>query len=320
MTRLIPFCLLGLFILFSACGQSDIPHDSSRSIQGYAEGRLIYLAPRTLGPITTLSVEEGDPVEKNDMLFSLDDGTATSALAQAQATHAALEARLADLQAGGRQQDIDAARQSVARANAALKLAKGNQARSAALVAKGQAPQSRLDQDDAVLAQAQAELGMQKAQLALVRAPARKDAISGAADDVRAQQAVMAQAAKALANLSVWAPTDGVIEMVLRRRGEIAGPSQPVLALLAPEQLRIRFFIAETDLALLQTGDRVQLSCDSCKALQEGRIVFIANSAEFTPPIIFTEKERKKLVYMVEARPETPSRFHPGQPVMVTLQ
>jgi HlyD family secretion protein len=319
MTRFAILLLIGLGGLINACSPNDVSEEQPARLQGYGEARLLYMAPRTLGPITVLQVKEGDQVRQNEVLFSLDDGTAKTMLDQAKAALAAAQSRLDDLRAGGRAQDITAAKATVLKARAAQKLAQDNQRRSAALVQKGQAPQSRLDRDASLLDQAKANLRAQEARLALIRAPARKDIIAMAVEDVRAREAQLAQAAKALADLRVLAPKTGRVETVMRRVGEIAGPAQPVLALLPPEQMRIRFFIPEPDLGKIQIGNRVALSCDGCEAELAGRIVFIANEAEFTPPVIFTRNERNKLVFMAEVLPDDPERFHPGQPVLVTL-
>ncbi|MDQ7019390.1 MAG: HlyD family efflux transporter periplasmic adaptor subunit [Robiginitomaculum sp.] len=319
MTRLVmPIAILFIGLL-AACSPTDTSEEAGQHYQGYAEARLLYLAPRTLGPLTSVMVEEGDQVASGAPLFSLDDGTAKARLEQAEAALSAARARLADLRAGGRKENIAAARQGVAQARAALKLAQDNYARSKELVAKGQAPQSRLDRDTAALSQTQAALRAEEARLALIRAPARKDAIAAAAEEVRRQKALVAQSAKALNDLQVVAPTAGSVQSLIRRVGEIAGPSQPVLALLPPAQLRIRFFIPERKLGAIQVGQRVKLTCDGCDEARQGRIIFIAQGAEFTPPVIFTEKERQKLVFMAEVLPDDPTRFHPGQPVLVVL-
>jgi len=319
MTRLFMPIVIVLAGLLAACSPTDTNGKTGQAYQGYAEARLLYLAPRTLGPLTSVMVEEGDQVAENAPLFSLDDGTAKSRLDQAEAALAAARARLADLRAGGRKENIAAARQSVTQAKAGLKLAQENYTRSKELVAKGQAPQSRLDRDIAALSQAKAAWRAEEARLALIRAPARKDTIAAAAEEVRRQEALVAQTEKAMNDLQVLAPMAGSVQSLIRRVGEIAGPAQPVLALLPPAQLRIRFFIPERKLGTIKVGQRVQLTCDGCKTARDGRIVFIAEGAEFTPPVIFTEKERQKLVFMAEVLPDDPTLFHPGQPVLVTL-
>ncbi len=307
------------FIVLAACSPSKETDETRHNLQGYAEARLLYMAPRTSGPITALAVREGDQITADRLLFSLDDGTASARLAQAEAALAAARSRLADLRAGGRPQDINAARQSVAQARAALKLTQDNYERSKTLVAKGQAPQARLDQDEAQHTQAKAALRASEARLALVRAPARINTITAAQEEVRVQEALVIQAKKALDDLRVVAPVDASVQTVLRREGEIAGPAQPVLVLLPPAQIRIRFFIPEPRLGAIRIGQKVQFSCDGCDDGLIGKISFISGTAEFTPPVIFTEKERGKLVYMAEALPNDPASFHPGQPVLVTL-
>lgn len=93
-----------------------------------------------------------------------------------------------------------------------------------------------------------------------------------------------------------------------------------MLALLPPDQKRIRFFVPEPALSSVKHGGKVALSCDNCEQGLSGKIVYIADQSEFTPPIIFSEKEREKLVYMIEASPNNPEAFHNGQPVKVMLQ
>ena len=311
--------ILAISFALAACNPTKNSSEEATTLQGYGVGRTLYLAPRTSGPITALMVGEGETVKAGTLLFTLDDGTVKSKLDQAEAALMASRARLADLRAGGRAQDIKAARENVKQAEATLTLAEENYARSQTLVAKGQAPEARLDQDKAALAQAKAALRAQKARLDLVRAPARQDAIAAAEQEVQVQQALVQQARTALDNLSVQAPNAGLVQTLIRRVGEIAGPAQPVLALLPPENMRIRFFIPQMQLGQVKIGDPVRLSCDGCKATAKGHIVYIAPSAEFTPPVIFTEKERAKLVYMAEALPDEPTQFHPGQPVAVRL-
>jgi HlyD family secretion protein len=94
---------------------------------------------------------------------------------------------------------------------------------------------------------------------------------------------------------------------------------RPVIALLPPANLKIRFFAAETDLPAIKFDDAVTVSCDGCEKGLTAKVSFIARSAEFTPPVIYSLDERAKLVFLIEARPEQPEKFRVGQPVSVTL-
>jgi HlyD family secretion protein len=101
--------------------------------------------------------------------------------------------------------------------------------------------------------------------------------------------------------------------------GETAPAGRPVLSLLPPGNLKIRFFAPETILSRVHYGDTVQVSCDACPEGLSAKVTFIASSAEYTPPVIYSREERAKLVYLIEARPTEPDKFRVGQPVSVTL-
>ena len=113
-------------------------------------------------------------------------------------------------------------------------------------------------------------------------------------------------------------PVTGSVEEVYYRPGETVQPGKPVVALLPPANLKIRFFSPERELAQVQLGDVVGVTCDSCANGLTAKVTFIARSAEYTPPVIYSLEERAKLVYLIEARPDDPSKFRVGQPVTVT--
>jgi len=114
-------------------------------------------------------------------------------------------------------------------------------------------------------------------------------------------------------------PSDGIVQQVYFRPGETTPPSRPVLALLPPGNLKIRFFAPETELARVQYGDTLRVSCDGCAPGLTAKVTFIASNAEYTPPVIYSLEERAKLVYLIQARPTEPEKFRVGQPVSVTL-
>ena len=114
-------------------------------------------------------------------------------------------------------------------------------------------------------------------------------------------------------------PENGVVQRVYFRPGETAPAGRPVLSLLPPGNLKIRFFAPETILSRVHYGDTVQVSCDACPEGLSAKVTFIASSAEYTPPVIYSREERAKLVYLIEARPSEPDKFRVGQPVSVTL-
>jgi HlyD family secretion protein len=122
-----------------------------------------------------------------------------------------------------------------------------------------------------------------------------------------------------LARRNAHSPADGTIEQIYYRPGETVPAGRPVVALLPPGNLKIRFFAPQSALPELKYGDVVGISCDGCDKGLTAKISFIARSAEFTPPVIYSVEERAKLVFLIEARPEHPEKFRVGQPVTVTL-
>ena len=114
-------------------------------------------------------------------------------------------------------------------------------------------------------------------------------------------------------------PADGTIQEVYYRQGETVPPGRAVMALLPPGNLKLRFFAPETLLPEIKYGETVAVSCDGCENGLTAKVSFIAKSAEYTPPVIYSREERAKLVFLIEARPVHPEKFRVGQPITVTL-
>jgi len=122
-----------------------------------------------------------------------------------------------------------------------------------------------------------------------------------------------------LARRRALAPAAGVIQQVYFRPGETVPPGRPVMSLLPPGNLKLRFFAPERVVQDVKYGATVNVSCDGCEPGLTAKVTFIASSAEYTPPVIYSLDERAKLVFLIEARPEHPEKFRVGQPVTVTL-
>jgi HlyD family secretion protein len=106
---------------------------------------------------------------------------------------------------------------------------------------------------------------------------------------------------------------------MIHRQGEVVAAGQPIVALLAPQNMKVRFFAPEAALAQLAVGGRVSVSCDGCAEAASATISFIASEPQFTPPVIYSLDQREKLVFLVEARLDAPAPIRPGMPVDVRL-
>lgn len=239
--------LLGAALLaLAACAKSEKP-----GYQGWVEADLIFVSPDEAGRVDTLSVREGDAVEKGAPLFSVDP----------------------DLQ----QSDVEMAKASLTNATQAY----------------------------------------ERAQVLLKTSAGTQKALEDAEAALRTAQARLASAQTRLARRKMASPVSGSVQQVYYRPGEVAPAGRPVVSLLPPGNIKIRFFVPETALPKVALGEAVTIHCDGCKADVPARVTFISRSSEFTPPVIYSLDERSKLVFLIEARTETPEGLRVGQPVDV---
>jgi HlyD family secretion protein len=136
---------------------------------------------------------------------------------------------------------------------------------------------------------------------------------------LRDAQARFNSAQTRLSRRSVFSPVSGTVEEVYYRPGEMVPADRPVLALLPPGNIKVRFFVPEAVLPHIAYGDTVKVACDGCAGGLTARVSFIAKQSEYTPPVIYSREERARLVFLIEARPDKPAALRVGQPVDVTL-
>jgi HlyD family secretion protein len=179
-----------------------------------------------------------------------------------------------------------------------------------------------LQKADVVVKQAalsSAQQAFDRATELLKSASGTQKTVDDAWQNLRQAEANLAWSKTRLDRRRALSPAAGSIEEVYFRPGETVPPGRPVVGLLPPSNLKIRFFAPETEVAAIKIGDSVTVTCDSCATGLTAKVNFIARSAEYTPPVIYSMEERAKLVYLIEAFPEQPEKFLVGQPVSVTV-
>jgi HlyD family secretion protein len=288
--------------------------------QGYAEADFVKVGPTQQGLLTSLFVMRGSRVAAGAPLFDQDDTADRAARDQAARQLKQAEEQFANLQAGGKPTEILQAEANLADAQAARDKLISDLKRNEELVKTGGVSKQLVEDQRADLRSALARVQGLEAALAQLHAPLGRER------EVMAQQAAVG-AARAAVAMAQWridqrhvaAPIAGVVADVLARPGETIPAGGAVVSLLPPENIFVRFFVPETRLAEVHGGDRVALLCDRCPGDLAATISFISPQAEFTPPVIYSEASRAKLVYMVEARPprEQAALINPGQPVAV---
>jgi HlyD family secretion protein len=309
--------LFGIAALGLLPGCEPVPQDGW---QGYVEAEYTYVAPLESGRITALDVVRGDQVAAGQKLFALEDDAERAARDQAAAELAQAEADLADLQKGARPEDLAIIQAQLDEARSSLSLSVPRLARREKMVKGSIIGEEELDEAKAAILSDRGNIAEYQARLAEARLPARADQIAAAEQLVEARRANLAEAAWRLSRRQETAPAAGRVEDVFYRAGETAGSAQPVVSLLTPERLKLRFFVPEPDLARLAIGQRVAVSCDGCAPGLTATIRFIAREAEFTPPVIYSLTRREKLVFLVEATPDDLTQsWHPGLPVDIQV-
>ena len=143
--------------------------------------------------------------------------------------------------------------------------------------------------------------------------------LDSAVSALRVAEARVVTSQTRLSRRQGFAPVAGTIQQIYFREGEMVPEKRPVLSIMPPGNMKIRFFVPETELPKLAIGDEVKVTCDNCSADLSAKIYFIATTAEYTPPVIYSLEERNKLVFMIEARTDTPDGLRVGQPVSVAL-
>jgi len=319
MSRL-PYAAIALSLcvaLLAGCSRQD-----PNAFQGYVEGEFVYLASSQSGELTQLAVARGQTVQADTPLFELESVDETAALRQAQQQLAAARAQLADIETGKRTPEVNVVRAQLAEAVANTRKASMQLTRDQAQFAAGGIPKAQLDDSRANADATSAQVRELTNQVEVARLPGRSQQLAAQSAQVAAAQAVVTQAQWKLDQKRVAAPAQGLVYDTLYRVGEWVKAGSPVVEMLPPQNVKVRLFVPEAIVGRIAAGQSLTVHCDGCARDVPAKITYVSNKAEYTPPVIYSNESRSKLVFMVEAHPsiaDAPS-LHPGQPVTVTLQ
>lgn len=290
---------------------------------GYVEAETEYVAAPIAGRLARRAVERGSPVEAGAVLFSLDSESTDADTARLEAQVAAAQAQQSDLaQARQRAPEIAISKAAEAAAQAQLTKAQADFNRVSALATRGFASRSQLDAARAARDGAAANLAQTRAQIAAGNLSAgRQSQIAGAGADVAGAQAALRAQRQRRKEIAPVAPEKGVVEQTFYNPGEWVPANSPVVSVLPDGKRKLRFYVPQDRIAAVQLGTNITFTCDGCGGARQARISYIAPRAEYTPPVIYSEHARAKLVFLVEAiLPPTGPPLPPGLPVEVVPQ
>ncbi len=177
--------------------------------------------------------------------------------------------------------------------------------------------QADLNQNNATLANAQQSYD--RAAYLIKTGAGTQATLDAAVSALRVADARVVTSQTRLARRTGFAPINGTVQQIYFRKGETVAAQRPVLSIMPPGNMKVRFYVPEQELPNLAIGDEVRVTCDNCADDLTARIYFVSTSAEYTPPVIYSLDERNKLVYLIQARPSRPDALRVGQPISVFL-
>ncbi|MBI4326759.1 MAG: HlyD family efflux transporter periplasmic adaptor subunit [Chloroflexi bacterium] len=303
--------------LWTGCQRASDPN----LFQGYLEGEYVYVASPLPGALTKLHVQRGIKVKTGDALFELENGAETAARQEAAERLAQARARLENLQKGKRPSELDAIEARLQQANASLQLAQSELKRVERLYHDKVVSIDEFDRAHASRDLFQAQVAEFTAELATGRLGAREDEIKAAAAEADAATAALSRTDWNLSQKRQASPADAAVHDTLYRAGEWVAAGSPVVSLLPPANIKVRFFVPQERLAAVQPGVPVSVSVNGAPKTYAAKVSYISTQAEFTPPVIYSQQTRAKLVFMIEAVFDSTDAkdLHPGQPVDVRL-
>lgn len=322
MKRILPLAVIGIAVLagliWFAFGRDGGPEPWL----GYVEGEAIEVATPVSGQLASLSVQRGGQVGAGQALFALNTATNEAELRRLEAQLANAQAQRDDLtKARQRPAELDVARAQQAAARAEVTRTARDYQRISTLAQRGFATKVQLDAARAAAESARASLRQAQASEASGELPGRADQIAAADAQIAAAQAAIAAQQRRSVEIAPVAPAAALVEQTYFNPGEWVPANTPVVRLLPPGRVRIRFYAPQDAISALKPGSKVRVTCDGCGGPIVATVRYVAPQAEFTPPVIYSERARAKLVFLVEAYPDAGvEKLRPGLPVEVNPQ
>lgn len=295
--------------------------DHVLKLYGNVDIRQVQLAFNGSERIVTMQAREGDQVKKGQLLATMDKVRLANNVDLQQAQLASQRQQVARLEAGSRPEEISKAQADVEAARIAADNAAQTYQRQKELVAKHFVAQQQADDARAAADAAQARYQSLQETLKLVRMGPRKEDIAAARAMLRANQAALDVARKALADASLYAPENGIIQERILEPGDMASPQRPVYTLALTDPVWVRAYVQGPDLGKIEPGMRAEVSTDSFPGKNyRAWVGYISPTAEFTPKSVETTEVRSSLVYQVRifvCNPQGELRM--GMPATVTI-
>ncbi len=303
-SRLIIFTLFLIVPVLSSCnGRERTAIEST----GVVEAREVEVSAEISGKVDSIFVEEGNRVEKGEVICKLNTESLELKLMEARANLRAAKAQLDLVRKGAREEEIKSAGENVVQARSSLENSESNLKRIERLRSEGVASESQFENARTVYEVARARYEMALKQYELIKKGARKEEIELAGANYDRALSLVKLVEKQISDATVTSPIYGIVTTKFIEAGEIARVGTPLVTVSDLSRLWIRIYLSEKDVGRVKPGDEVVVRVDSFPGRDfRGRVEYISPEAEFTPKIVQTKDTRVKLVFAVKVGVDNP--------------
>jgi HlyD family secretion protein len=288
--------LAGSLALIAACSRDNGPP----ALLGTLEWDRIGVPAEVSEPITQILINEGDHVQAQQLLLTIDPQRVQAQVDAAQADAQRLSAALDELRHGARPETIDAARATLARAQSTAANAKLARDRAADLRHTGLIAQVDLDNAETALRQANADAANARANLDVLLHGTRTEDIAQGEAALAQAQANLEQLKVTMQRLEVHAPRAGRIDALPFKLGDRPPLGAAVASLLVGDAPYARVFVPEPLRATMQQGARFSVRVDGVAQPFTATLARIRSEASFTPYYALHGEDASRLTYRAE--------------------
>lgn len=274
---------------------------------GRLEATEVDIATKLAGRIDSIKVNEGDMVEKGQLLAKMQTNTLEAELAQAKAKYAQAVASKAGAEAaiGVKKSELEAAKAIVIQKESSLDGARKRYERAKKLLKDSATSQQTFENDETIYLTAKAELAAAQANVKQCEAAVKESEakLEGEKANIKAAESDVARIQADIDDSSLISPIGGRIQYRISEPGEVLNAGGKVLNLVDLTDVYITFYLPEGMAGKVKIGSDVRIVLDALPNIPiPAKISYVASVAQFTPKTVETRIERQKLMFRVKAR------------------
>ena len=310
------FMTVLLLLFLNGCNEGK---EKVLKFYGNVDVRTVSLAFQVSGKIENIAFDEGQKIEKGDVLATLDSALYKAYLKQSEAQVEAQKIMVQKLEKGYRKEDIEKAKATLEQKKILMENAKSTFERYQTLSKSKSVSEEKYSNIRTEYFSAKALYMSAKSNLDLLQSGYRKEDILSAKAKLDGLEAQMKQHQIHLEETVLHAPANGTLLTRVYEEGAIVRASQVVFEMAKTDNYWVRSYLSEKFLGLIRPDMKAEIYTDSGQKY-EGVVSYISPLAEFTPKSVQTEDLRTDLVYRFRIiLKEYDDRVKQGMPVTITF-